>query len=129
MSVSRALAAAAEMYGTTMTTTQLQGYLEALKVRHPRDVTASIAICIRECKYFPKVADIIERIPTKAVTFIDEVQLTDSERALNAELGPLFSAYLNREVTKQEWLDQMQYFATKHGLGDTMQRAIQREVL
>jgi len=122
--VARSLVAAAELYSVEMTEQQLNGYITALGSRNAYDVTTAISIAIKECKFFPKISEILERIPTKPVnTFIDHPTLSDAERALNKDLAPLLSAYLRGETTQQEWLDQMMYFADKHGLGGRIKKS------
>jgi hypothetical protein len=125
--IARSLAAAAELYSVELNEMQMAGYLLALKGKHQDDVIAALSIAVKECKFFPKVADILTRIPTKpANTFLDEAPLSDAERALNQDLGPLLFSYLNGAVNHQEWYDQMQYFADKHGLGDQMRESIRK---
>ena len=43
-------------------------------------------------------------------------EISPEEEALGRDLIPLFLDYLNKKTTREEWIEQMQYFANKHGL-------------
>ena len=124
----RSLTATAQLYSIELSEDQITGYVSALKEWHPDDVIAALSICVKECRFFPKISEIIVRIPTRPTdNYIDEPDLSDAERALNKDLFPLFIDYLEHRTTLGDWVAQMQYFADKHGLGDRMERAIRKE--
>lgn len=127
-SIARALIAAAELYGMSLSESQIEGYLSALAPWPPGEVVEGLASAIKECKFYPKPSEIIVRIPTKrAGTFLPEPKMPEQEQALGRDLFPLFLEYLNGKTSKEDWASQMQYFADKHGLGSVMRDSIRRE--
>ena len=126
--VARSLTAAAELYSTELTEQQIEGYLAALQPWHPADIVTALSIAVKECSYFPKIAEIVTRIPTKRPDhFVDEPPLDDREQALGRDLIELFIDHLNGKTTCAEWRAQMLYFADKHGLKSRMESAIRQE--
>lgn len=59
--VARALAAAAEIYGESMSDVRLMGYLTVISGHDPDRLIQSIGELCKEMQYFPRPADIISR--------------------------------------------------------------------
>ena len=126
--LARSLTATAKLYSIELSEDQIIGYISALKEWHPNDVITALSIAVKECRFFPKISEIIVRIPTRpANSYIEGPELSDAERALNKDLIPLFIEYREHRTTLEDWIAQMQYFANKHDLGDRMESAIRKE--
>jgi len=115
------------LYGTVLSEWQIDGYLAALKPWGQQEIIKALGEAVKECSFFPKPSEIIVRIPSKrADTFLPEPKVEDAGRELGKDLYPLFMDYLNKKTTLEEWVEQMQYFADKHGLGERMRDSIRQ---
>jgi len=87
-------------------------------------------ICIENGRYFPTLGEIKRlaydnRLQSEIYTNEkDQLKISESEAAMGKELFPLFLDYLNKKTSRPEWIEQMKYFADKHGHGEVMRRSI-----
>lgn len=85
---------------------------------------------IEESRYFPTLGQIKRmayefRTPEEiSANEPGAPKASESEEAMGKELYPLLLDYLNKKTTRAEWIEQMKYFADKHGHGEAMRRGI-----
>ena len=119
----KALTGASLIYGIPLDNDQVRAYLAVLTEHGASDerIAAGVRAACTVCKFMPKPADILEHMPQyrpnqKQIGAGDDIILTPQEVEFNKAAFPLLNLYLDRKLTRHEYLGRLRWEAKKAGV-------------
>ena len=125
--VTKAIIDAAVIYGVPMADDQIKFYLDILAQSGVSDNRLAVGVvrACAACKFMPKPADILEHLPpfdARQTRASDDDELNDDDRAFSKAAGPIFTKWLEKQITKEEMVDQMCQAAKDLGIEHGVRR-------